>query len=264
MTCFDGCATGLPSLLTRRRRDVRVFVTGASGLLGREVLKELRGGPWEVRGLYASRQCPHLVKCDLTVEAEVMAQIREFRPRVVMHLAAERRPDVVDKDVTRALKLNIVATRTLARTCHQYGAWFIFVSTDYVFDGSWPPYTVNDAPNPLSAYGRQKLEGEQILLQESPEAAVLRVPLLYGPMEYPKESSVTALYDSLLHGLTKADHGQKRYPTFTCGAAKVLRKMEEAHCRGKNLKGVYHWQADECLTKYDMVRVIADIAIPPT
>jgi dTDP-4-dehydrorhamnose reductase len=118
---------------------------------------------------------------------------------------------------------------------------------------------VDAVPNPLNAYGQHKYEGEVLTLKESPRAAVLRVPLLYGPFEYPKESSVTQLFQDLQNGLKKADHLQKRYPTFTCDVAKVLKGMIDAHVRGDYLTGIFHWQGTECLTKHDMVSIIAEL-----
>jgi dTDP-4-dehydrorhamnose reductase len=171
-------------------------------------------------------------------------------------LAADRRPDVVHKNPDAARVLNIEATAKVASACRRCGAWLIFISTDYIFDGTEPPYTVDAVPNPLSAYGTQKLEGERNVLQD-PSAAVLRVPIMFGPAEFWKESAVTTLYDDLLNGMTKADHVQKRYPTFTVDIARVIQKMLEVHCGGEKLCGIFHWQGNECLTKFDMVQTIA-------
>lgn len=136
----------------------------------------------------------------------------------------------------------------------------IFLSTDYIFDGEEPPYATDAAPHPLSTYGEQKVAGEQICLEKCQSSIVLRVPLLFGPMEYAKESGVTALYEELRKGMKKADNLQKRYPTYTCDVARILQRMLEVHFGGRLLlSGAYHWQSDESWTKYEMVREIADI-----
>jgi len=236
----------------------RVLVTGASGLLGRQVLKELNRHGWDTRGLCSTRCREGLVKCDLTKPAEIQLQIAEFKPDVVIHLAAERRPDVVHKKEEQARSLNCDATSAIAKACQDSSAWLIYISTDYVFDGTQPPYAVTMRPNPLSEYGVQKLEGERIVL-EVQNSSVLRIPLLYGPVEYLKESAVTALYSDLQQGLHKADHGQKRYPTYTCDVARVIGKMLDVRYAGKPLRGIFHWQGDECLTKYDMVQAISKV-----
>lgn len=236
-----------------------MLVTGATGLLGRQVMIIFPADHWEVRGLCYSRSRPGLTKCDLTSEADTAAQISEFQPQVVVHCAAERRPDVVQRDPAQARKLNVDAAGVLALACEQAGAWMIFLSTDYVFDGSMPPYDVDAPTNPLNSYGLHKVEAERLVLRV-PTHSVLRVPLLYGPVEFLAESSVMDLYAGLLEGrLTKADHRQKRYPTSACDVACVIRAMVESHLAGKQLVGTYHWQSHECLTKFDMAAAIAAV-----
>jgi len=242
-------------------RPLRILVTGASGLLGREIMKELtKNSRWEVRGLCSSRASETLVRCDLTEYAQLESQFTEFAPDAVIHAAAERRPDVVFKQPEIAHALNIDVTRNLANACCEHNAWMMFFSTDYVFDGHDPPYATDAQPSPLSAYGEQKVSGEKICIETCSTSTVLRVPLLYGPMESMKESGVTAMYDEFKKGSTKADNLQKRYPTYTCDLARIVHKMLDVQFSGMQvLSGIYHWQADECLTKYDMVQVIGSI-----
>lgn len=248
------------SPITEAMLAKRALLTGASGLLGRQVHRLLEQQGWQVRGLCSSRCYGGLVKCDLTQEGEAEKQVQEFRPDIVVHMAAERRPDVVHKATLTAQAMNVDATRWLAQACSQAGAWMIYISTDYVFDGCLPPYSVNATPKPLSEYGMQKWEGERVTLEKAPKSAILRIPLIYGQMEYFKESGVTALYEQLREGrMAKADDSQRRYPTYTQDVARIIEKMIAAHASGSLLQGIFHWQTDECLTKYDMVHVIADL-----
>src|SRR5207253_2223211 len=71
--------------------------------------------------------------------------------------------------------------RNVARACTQVGARCIYISTDYVFDGSKPdPYSESDAPGPINAYGRSKLAGEQATAEECPHCCIVRTAWLYG------------------------------------------------------------------------------------
>merc|ERR1719336_2110856 len=143
---------------TRRDSRVRVLVTGATGLLGRRVLEELEldEASYALRGLCFSRRRGNVVPCDLGAEGEIAAQVEDFMPNIAIHLAAERRPDMVEARPEQARRLNLTATLALAKACHRHGVWLVYVSTDYVFDGTRPPYAVESAPNPLNEYGRQK------------------------------------------------------------------------------------------------------------
>lgn len=233
----------------------RVLVTGATGLLGRQVMEALDG--LSVRGICFSRGREPLVACDLTSEGEVAKQIVEFRPHVVIHLAGERRPDTLRRSPAHARLLNVDASGAIAAACEYCSAWLIFVSADAVFDGTAAPYAETDSPNPLSEYGWHKLHAEKLVLAACPRAAVLRVPLLYGPVEFPTESQVTTIYQELRGGKKQMNSWQMLYPTWTGDVAKILRTMVNAHVDGRELRGVFHWQAKEQFTKYDIARIIA-------
>jgi S-adenosylmethionine synthetase len=106
----------------------------------------------------------------------------------LIHCAAERRPDAAEADPERASALNAGSTDLLARLAVELGFGLIYISTDYVFDGKKPPYSVEDAPNPLNLYGRLKRDGEKAVLKAREEShtengkdtslVVMRVPLL--------------------------------------------------------------------------------------
>ena len=169
----------------------RALVTGASGLLGRAILKEFKENDWEVLGLAFSRSGPRLRKVDLRNKEEIDAVMKEYQPDVVIHSAAERRPDHVEKQEDATAKLNISATGYLAEAAANSQSFMLYISTDYVFDGTSPPYKPTDKTNPLNKYGQSKLDGETATLAHLPFSGVLRIPVLYGPVEHIHESVVT-------------------------------------------------------------------------
>lgn len=94
--------------------------------------------------------------------------------------------------------MNVETPKTLGRICKKRGIMLIYISTDYVFDGTAPPYEVEDKPNPLQFYGETKLGGEEAIKSVYPEAVILRVPILYGDTEYNGESAINVLIDVVL------------------------------------------------------------------
>lgn len=92
-------------------------------------------------------------------------------------------------------QLNVETPRNLGKICKDNGIMLIYISTDYVFDGTAPPYEVGDKPNPLNFYGQTKLDGEEAIKGVYPEAVILRVPILYGSTEYNAESAINVLID---------------------------------------------------------------------
>lgn len=238
----------------------RVLVTGASGLLGREVLKQFRDRGWIATGLAYSRSEAGLVRVDLRNRDEVVRVLGDSSPSLVVHCAAERRPDVVDKQKEAVLSLNVTATEQLAMLCDERKIRLVYISTDYVFDGTSPPYKPEDRPNPLNTYGLTKLEGEKAVLRV-PGNVVLRVPILYGEVLSPEESAVTCLLSAVLDATKQANMSdyEQRYPTHTSDVARICVGLADAFHQGVDVGGVWHWSGSECHTKYTMARTIAEL-----
>jgi dTDP-4-dehydrorhamnose reductase len=236
-------------------------VTGATGLLGRQVMKVLLDSPWEVLGLGRSRAKPPIISCDLIPSGAALKQIQGFQPSVVIHLAERRQEVLAPKKNMETQLLNVDTTGAIAGACDRCGAWLIYVSTDQVFDGTSPPYGTDAEPNPITEYGRQKRRAERLLLETSPRAAVLRVPQIFGSVEYLQESALSALYAELRSGtVPNADDWQLHYPTWAPDVAEALKAMVDRHNRGTELRGLYHWQSNEQFTKFQMVHAIAEVA----
>ncbi|XP_066502718.1 methionine adenosyltransferase 2 subunit beta isoform X1 [Hoplias malabaricus] len=236
----------------------RVLVTGATGLLGRTVYKEFQNNDWDALGCGYNRARPRFLRCNLLDEDAVRSVIQDFQPHVIIHCAAERRPDVVEHHTEAALNLNVHACATLAKEAA--GIFLLYISTDYVFDGRNPPYGENDAPNPLNMYGKSKLEGEREILRHCPGAAVLRVPILYGEVEKVEESAVSVLWDRVQEGAESCtiDHCQQRFPTYTSDVARVCRNLAERALQDPSIRGIFHYSGKEQMTKYEMACAIAD------
>lgn len=218
--------------------DKTVLVTGATGLLGRQVVKAFSKKDWTARGTGFSRaDGTAVLKVDLASARDVQTALDAVRPRVVVHCAANRFPDKVDKDPDGTRKLNVDATAALARQCADRDVLLIYISTDYVFSGKpgEAPYDADAPTGPTNLYGQTKLDGEHAVLDAYKTAAkdglglVLRVPVLYGNAEVPAESAVNVLMDAVW----KAQQGDKvtmehwalRYPTNTEDVGRV--------CHGK-------------------------------
>ncbi|KAJ2355684.1 hypothetical protein IWW50_003157, partial [Coemansia erecta] len=233
--------------------NIKVVVTGASGLLGRAVVKEAEKRNLEVIGTAFSRATDKLEKLDLSDQAAVSAFLSKHQPQAVIHCAAEKRPDVAESNQPAVEQLNAQVPGYLARLAKQINAFFVYISTDYVFDGTKPPYQVDDQPNPLNFYGRTKLAGEKAVLAANEQAVILRVPVLYGEAESASESAINVLVD-LVRGSAnaKVDALQARFPTCTDDVARVLLDMAEVSvgAAGEAISGIFHFSAKEELTKY--------------
>ncbi len=231
---------------------MKTIITGASGLLGREVFRLFTEQFPETVGTCFSRTDGVLHKIDLTNSQAVYDFVKSTKPDVIVHCAAERKPDVCSDKPEQAEELNVSATRKLAELSDEFGFKLIYISTDYVFDGSDAPYSVDDQPNPINFYGKTKLAGEKEVLKAR-QGVVLRVPILYGPTNNLNESAVTTLVN-MIESKGEVDNWAIRYPTLTTDIAKALILLSQ-----KAESGIYHFSSNEALTKYKMVQLMAKV-----
>lgn len=264
---------------------MNILLTGASGLLGRPLMKQLEvfGGIDRLIGTAYTRVAPGLEKLDITDEGEVRRAFNLWKPDLVIHAAAERRPDMVEKNPALAERLNVGSTETLARLAAERGASFIYISTDYVFDGQRPPYRTDSETNPLNSYGKMKLQGELAVRRTFAEApsigegkdrvainqksapsswAILRIPILYGDVETLSESPVTELAIKLLDRQPfTVENWASRYPAHAEDVARAVVLISRRLLEGAG--GVYHFAGTERFTKYEMARIMAKILKMP-
>ena len=134
---------------------MKILVTGAAGQLGRELVDVATGAGHDV--FAASR-----AELDVTKPEVVRAAVLREQPAVIVHAAAWTAVDACESDREKAMLHNGAATRFVVDAAREVGARVIYISTDYVFDGTKPtPYVEVDVPNPQSVYGVSKLAGEQ-------------------------------------------------------------------------------------------------------
>lgn len=238
----------------------KIMVTGATGLLGRAVVKQLELTGHEVIATGFSRASERVHKLDLTAPLDVEAFIAREQPQVIVHCAAERRPDVSEQNPQAALALNLTASQALAMAAKANNAWLIYISTDYVFDGTQPKYAEDAVTHPVNFYGESKLKGEEIVLDTSADFAVLRLPILYGQVEKLSESAVLVLVNQLIERRAQGvDHWAIRSPTSTTDIAQAIDKMIAQHMEHSTMQGIYHFSAAETMTKYQMLLTLGEI-----
>jgi dTDP-4-dehydrorhamnose reductase len=150
---------------------VKCLVTGANGMLGRDLLRELAGRPVTAVGR---------AELDVTDADAVDAAVAGHD--VVINCAAFTRVDDAEAEEEAAFAVNATGAANLARAARASGATLVQLSTDYVFDGTaTEPYPEDAPPHPLSAYGRSKAEGERLALAANPgRTLIVRTAWLYG------------------------------------------------------------------------------------
>jgi len=150
---------------------MRILITGATGQLGTALRPVL------ARHDLILKDLPSFDLTGPNCEAEIV----EAAPNVIIHAAAYTNVDGAEKDPDRARAVNVQGTATVARAAQRLGARLLYVSTDYVFDGTKTlPYEELDEPRPLNVYGQTKYEGELAVLRHCGDSLVVRTAWLYG------------------------------------------------------------------------------------
>ena len=152
----------------------KVLVTGAKGMLGKDLCPILEDSGYEVIET-------DIDTMDITDIFSVNSSIEKHKPDVVIHCAAYTNVDGAEADKDTAEKINSAGTENIAKICAKYDAELVYISTDYVFDGkkseAYLPY---DEPNPLNEYGLTKLKGEQAVQKYCEKYYIVRTSWLYG------------------------------------------------------------------------------------
>jgi dTDP-4-dehydrorhamnose reductase len=201
---------------------VRVYLTGADGMLGTALTAALRTSQitagWAVRGV-------SIRDFDIADAGAVRGSIDDFGPDLVVHTAANAVVDDCEANPGRALRVNVNGTRNVAAAGRRHGARLIYISSDYVFDGRDSPaagYAETDIPNPLSVYGATKLAGELIAARADPGCVIIRTSWLFGG-EDERTDNVLALTRKLLDGEpAELPCDQFSCPTYTPDLARAI------------------------------------------
>ncbi|HXQ43944.1 MAG TPA: dTDP-4-dehydrorhamnose reductase [Acidimicrobiales bacterium] len=249
---------------------MKVLVTGAAGQLGRDLVDALSGRvpagglpgavstgrlgerpPVEVvaadvAGLDAV-PTGHRAQLDITDRSAVGAVMETFRPDVVIHGAAWTAVDACEADPDRAFAVNALGTRNVAEGARRQGAHLVYISTDYVFDGtSARPYLEWDTPHPLSVYGRSKWGGEQ---EVGPGATIVRISWVSGA--HGTNMVRTVLRLAADPGTLRFVDDQRGSPTFTADLAGALTVLAT-----ERLPGIFHVTNQGVTSWYEFAREV--------
>ena len=174
----------------------------------------------------------------------------------VINCAAYTAVDKAEEETDLAFRINATGAGNVAKTAQRIGARMLHISTDYVFDGTKDaPYLPDDEPNPVSAYGRSKLEGERQVLANFPDAAMVRTAWLYGVGGANFVTTMLRLMDS--RSEVKLVDDQRGSPTLALDLARAIVGMVNSE---REVKGTYHFTNSGETTWYGFASEIYKLA----
>ncbi|MBN1601410.1 MAG: SDR family oxidoreductase [Chitinispirillaceae bacterium] len=236
----------------------KLLITGASGFLGWNCCR-IATKNYMVTGLYNSHNCSvpgvDYIQCNITDTKKLDQIISGIGPSIIIHTAAISAPNQCQKEPVASRGINVDVSGALARICHQRDVKFVFTSSDQVFSGEEAPYSENSPVSPVNIYGKQKADAEQLIMQECPDAAVCRMPLMYGDAPEGATSFIIPWLEMVRNGTAlKLFIDEMRTPVSARDAACGLLLAAE------KVSGVIHLGGREVLSRYEMGMKLAEAA----
>ncbi len=234
----------------------RLLLTGASGFLGFNIGKQAKE-KYQVLGTVNSNPYPvsqgiQQVKLDITDLTALRNLVRESHPNAIIHTAAISNINTCQQNPTETALLNVKTAIYLAQLAAELSIPFVFTSTDLVFDGVQGNYTETDAVNPINHYGEQKVKAEEGIRRAYPEAAICRMPLMYG-VGGPGSKNFFLPLLAKIKANEKIGLFTDEYRSMlgaTSAAAGLLLALDL-------FKGTYHLGGNERLTRYNLGLLMA-------
>lgn len=240
---------------------MKVLITGANGFLGYYLCRQLINagitvmatGKGESRLSFQNDPLFSYQPIDFTDPFQVDSVFEDFKPDCVVHAGAISRPDVCEQNQMQAYITNVEGTVSLLINAAAHKSFFLFVSTDFVFDGNAGPYAEDDATNPVNYYGRTKMEAEEAVKEYEYDWAIVRTILVYGKPQAGRENLLTMVQKSLVQGKTiSIFDDQFRTPTYVEDLAAAIVSIIQ-----KKATGIWHISGKDLLTPYQMALLTA-------
>jgi dTDP-4-dehydrorhamnose reductase len=233
-----------------------VLVTGANGFLGYYLTGQLLEKGYEViaTGLgecrlpFVNHPLFRYEKMDITDPFSVHDVFSNHKPAVVVHAAAMSKPDECEKDQWGAYVVNVEGTVTTLLNAAEQQCFFIFISTDFVFDGATGMYSEEDKPNPVNYYGKTKLEAEEAVAEYAYDWAIVRTVMVYGKPVLSRSNILSIVKEKLERRESyKVVDDQVRTPTYVGDLADGIVSIIQ-----KRATGIFHISGAEVMTPYQM------------
>jgi dTDP-4-dehydrorhamnose reductase len=235
----------------------KVLITGANGLLGQHLTRLLldknyqvvatsRGEsrlPFQPSANYTYREM------DIANALEVFPVMEQEKPDVVVHAAAMTQVDDCELRPQQCERINVQGTSQVLTDAETFSRHFIYISTDFVFDGEQGNYAEDDDTKPISLYGFTKLQAESMVQTSTIPFAIVRTCLVYGNLLKGTRSNIVSwVKESLEQGKTiQVVSDQLRTPTYVEDLAKGIALIIE-----NKATGIYHISGKDWLTPYDI------------
>jgi len=234
---------------------MKFLVTGSAGLLGSQVVKDLIKQNHTVYSCYHDTKPEYgtPLQLDITDQDKIIQTFQEIKPDRIIHLAAMTNVDLCETEKELATLINVKATETISKQAAKQNAFFVYVSTDYVFDGINGMKKEDDSTNPLGFYAKSKLEGELTLNKLASSWCIARTSTPFG-MHHKKKSFPLWIKESLeAKKEIPVLVDQFTSPTYVPNLSKMLIEVAT-----RQITGVMHLAGATRISRYNLAELVVD------
>jgi dTDP-4-dehydrorhamnose reductase len=241
---------------------MKILITGANGFLGHYLIKQLLDkkhiviatGKGKCRLPYIGNSGFEYEEMDFTDPFMVHDVFEKYQPGVVIHAGAMSKPDDCELQQWQAYLTNVEGTVTLLLNAEEQKSFFVFVSTDFIFDGERGMYKEEDKAAPVNFYGKTKVEAEDAVKEYGHGWAIARTVLVYGKPLSGRSNILSIVKEKLEKGEEySVFNDQFRTPTYVEDLAAGIIAIVESKATG-----IYHLSGIDVLTPYEMACKLAD------
>jgi len=231
---------------------MKILITGSSGFLGKNLYKRLKK-EYKITGIDKSRDEYTDYSVDITDRKKIENLIKATRPDIVIHTAALTNVDYCETHREEAYNINVKGTKNLIDSLKNREAKFIFISSDYVYDGLKGNFNEESPTNPINYYGKTKLEAEQIV-RRCKNYLILRPTVIFGWDERGKNFFMQLFRNQKDNLPMKVPIDQKSNPTYINLLVEIIYKSIP-----KNLTGTFIATGPETISRYNFALKICNI-----
>ena len=234
---------------------MKFLVTGSAGLIGSQVVMDLVKQSHTVYSCYHDAKPEHGIatNLDLTNQNDIIDTINKTKPDNIIHLAALTGVDFCEQQQELAMKINADATKILSQQAAKNNCFFVYVSTDYVFDGNNSMRKESDSPNPLGFYGKSKLAGELSLNDMASGWCIARTSTPFGNHSTKKSFPLWVKENLELHKEIPVLTDQFTSPTYVPNLSKMLIEVAT-----KQISGILHLAGATKISRYNLAQLVAE------
>lgn len=234
---------------------MKFLVTGSAGLVGSQVVRDLVNLEHQVYACYnvSKPQTGIPVHLELTNTENMIKTVESIKPDVIIHLAAMTNVDQCEKEKELALKINAKSTEILSKQAAKNGSFFVYVSTDYVFDGKTGMKRESDRINPVDYYGYSKYQGELAVQDMASSWCIARTSTPFGIHDTKKSFPSFVIENLKAKKEISIVTDQYTSPTYVPNLSKMLIEIST-----RQILDIIHLAGTTRISRYDMAIQVAE------